>query len=823
MKTSQIITKKMLAEQAMRQDPVYQEFARLGIILKESALTQNQIKQVFKQVADGAAAGGNVDKEGDAPASNRTLIGKGADVASSISNAFGKVKQYIGNSGPIKGVDAAVDTAQQQIMAAAGGESGKVGQALEWYRELMKVPGMGMAAKAIILGLAALSGAGLGGAALVGGIAFVDRMLQGDEFSSAIWSGVKGGATAAALGAAHNAYAGTPTAATPDGAASVGNTTAHDMDMMTQPQAPADQIQLPPADQIQLPDADAASNGQADIDAAQDWINADAAGKAQIEQTTGMSGAQLQDIAVGNDLKPADVGNVSNYDDGTAGNDSDLQPYTVMQGETLSQIAKSNGVSVKDIMDANPDITDPNKISAGQQIQIPHETGNPVYDKGVGLGGNKNSPSFYNDDMAKIQQPAAGKIGALDPGIAPLDPNGQPMRPVPFDQDAVNGVVKGDVTLPDGTVLRPKMAPNVQESIIDEALTVRMWALNESRGRHGRRPIYVTESGRQLIFKMIARQYQLDEGALDKLKAFNKGAANKISKFTAPIKKAAAAGWDSATNKITYQDLERGWRRSAKLAGEDSVDSEQVKTFLRSRGVKDPLINSVFAQLNIPSETPSVDTKQTPGTPAAPTSTTAAAADAMGLDPRFGDALRARAGTGIRTKQTPGDTQTVAVPSTTPAVAKAKTQTQTQTVPTPAKTATTQIPTTPAANPVTKTTTMTVPASKATTPAVAKAKTQTQTQTVPTPAKTATTQIPTTPAANPVTKTTTMTVPASKATTPVPAAKTTTTANAGKFVSRGIPGLDAQQAAYQKSPKQVPVEESIDLAEALWRKMKSKQ
>jgi hypothetical protein len=480
-----------------------------------------------------------------------------------------------------------------------------------------------------------------------------------------------------------------------------------------------------------------------------------------------------------------------------------------MQGETLSQIAKSNGVSVKDIMDANPDITDPNKISAGQEIQIPHETGNPVYDKGVGAGG---------------------------PGSNKIDPTDLK------NQDAVNGVVKGDVTLPDGTVLRPKMAPNVQESIIDEALTVRMWALNESRGRHGRRPIYVTESGRKLIFKMIARQYQLDEGALDKLKGFNKKASAAIGRFTEPYKQRAS----SFTNKITYNDLERGWERTAKLDKEDSVDSEQVRKFLNSRGVKDPLINSVFKQLNIPfattanaadntqqtSDTPSINTQQTPGTLAAPTSPTAGAADAMGLDSRFGDALRARAGTSVRTKQAPADTQTVAVPGTTPAVAKAKTQTQTQTVPTPAKTATTQIPTTPAANPVTKTTTMTVPASKATTPAPATQAPVTQPSAnysvgqvaAGQPSKVSYTGMlakKPLPQATPAQGAYSVKNP--YAATPVPAAKTTTTANAGKFASRGIPGLDAQQAAYQKSLEQVPVEESIDLAEALWRKMKSKQ
>ena len=41
-------------------------------------------------------------------------------------------------------------------------------------------------------------------------------------------------------------------------------------------------------------------------------------------------------------------------------------------GDTLSEIAKANGVSVADILKANPDIDNPDVIKAGQKIIIPH-------------------------------------------------------------------------------------------------------------------------------------------------------------------------------------------------------------------------------------------------------------------------------------------------------------------------------------------------------------------------------------------------------------------------------------------------------------------
>lgn len=45
--------------------------------------------------------------------------------------------------------------------------------------------------------------------------------------------------------------------------------------------------------------------------------------------------------------------------------------YTVVAGDTLSDIADNFGVSVSDIVNANASITDPNLIRVGQVINIP--------------------------------------------------------------------------------------------------------------------------------------------------------------------------------------------------------------------------------------------------------------------------------------------------------------------------------------------------------------------------------------------------------------------------------------------------------------------
>ncbi|MGB0386462.1 MAG: trypsin-like peptidase domain-containing protein [Ardenticatenaceae bacterium] len=49
--------------------------------------------------------------------------------------------------------------------------------------------------------------------------------------------------------------------------------------------------------------------------------------------------------------------------------------YTVQPGDTLSAIAARNGTTVNAIVEANPSITNPNRILVGQQIELPSCTG----------------------------------------------------------------------------------------------------------------------------------------------------------------------------------------------------------------------------------------------------------------------------------------------------------------------------------------------------------------------------------------------------------------------------------------------------------------
>jgi hypothetical protein len=62
--------------------------------------------------------------------------------------------------------------------------------------------------------------------------------------------------------------------------------------------------------------------------------------------------------------------------------------YVIKKGDTLSKIATANGLTLAELMAANPAIKDPNKISEGQQIVIP-----PPPDQQPGPIGGSAAPS----------------------------------------------------------------------------------------------------------------------------------------------------------------------------------------------------------------------------------------------------------------------------------------------------------------------------------------------------------------------------------------------------------------------------------------------
>ena len=183
-----------------------------GIVIKEAELTADQITQLFQQIEAGATASG----------SNRTMVGKGKDVATAVNKAWEDLKTKVQNSGPIKDIDTKYDQAAEKLKQATGGDQG-VMQYIQKYRDFAKAHPIAQSLiYSALIAAAGISGVGIGGAAALGLLKMTDKLLQGEKFSSAAYSGAKTGATAYAAGQIGQAMKGTPDTNIPTDATSVG-------------------------------------------------------------------------------------------------------------------------------------------------------------------------------------------------------------------------------------------------------------------------------------------------------------------------------------------------------------------------------------------------------------------------------------------------------------------------------------------------------------------------------------------------------------------------------------------------------------------------
>lgn len=240
-----------------------------GFKLKEAALTADQIQQIFADVEAGATAGGN----------NRTVLGKGKDAASAVNKAWEDLKTKVQDSAPIKNVDSMYDNAVAKIEAGLGGPDNAVNQVIQKYRKFAKEHpiAQGLIYSALIAA-AGISGAGLGGAAVLGLLKMTDKLLQGEKFSSAAYSGAKTGAMA---------Y----------GASKIGD--------LVKGQKPDAEVPTtgpaPTTGQVKLPDADSIENARATAAASGEVVKATSGNLAQMD---GLSPIQAKVAAIIDSGKP---------------------------------------------------------------------------------------------------------------------------------------------------------------------------------------------------------------------------------------------------------------------------------------------------------------------------------------------------------------------------------------------------------------------------------------------------------------------------------------------------------------------------------------
>ena len=80
-----------------------------------------------------------------------------------------------------------------------------------------------------------------------------------------------------------------------------------------------------------------------------------------------------------------------------------MPQYKIKSGDTLSQIAKSKGFTLKQLKAANPKITDMNKIRAGATLQLPYSaTGLMSRKKDVGTSRRGPYSGMTKTQMSKL-------------------------------------------------------------------------------------------------------------------------------------------------------------------------------------------------------------------------------------------------------------------------------------------------------------------------------------------------------------------------------------------------------------------------------------
>src|SRR5437763_1614574 len=91
-------------------------------------------------------------------------------------------------------------------------------------------------------------------------------------------------------------------------------------------------------------------------------------------------------------------------------------PITVQSGDTLSALASQYGTSVDALVEANPEISDPDFIQVGQQLNIPGADGSPPPQISGAAGLNLDKmPEQYRQWVPYVED-AASRVG-LPPAL----------------------------------------------------------------------------------------------------------------------------------------------------------------------------------------------------------------------------------------------------------------------------------------------------------------------------------------------------------------------------------------------------------------------
>ena len=565
MKIAQIERVKLVEGLDRNSSHTYRLWESAGHVLKEYKMDPKQIEQLFKDVESGMQGPGN-----------RTMLGQGKDAVVAVDKAWEELKGQIQNSAPIANVDAQYDAAVAKIEAGLGGPDNKVNQMIQKYRDFAKKHPIAQGfIYAALIAAAGISGAGLGGAAVLGLLKMTDKLLQGEKFSSATYSGAQTGALAYGAGQLSQSMNGAPT-----------DTGAEELGSQQFPTSDSSKHVVQGGETL----SQIAQANNTSVDALMklnpDITNPDVLQTGQTITT------------------PLEGGGEAVYQAGV-GTSSD----------TMSKIA-SGEYADSDISQrmANTGAEGAKGAASGAQQAITN--------RAAEVGGTELAAGAAEAAWDQSSVPLDQMLTQITDQVKEVEPEEIRQFLLQNPPAIADGYRGAEITYKKALDYASKLAGDsvFKESrarYIDRDSTVRHWALKESLGRN-RGGIRLTEAGVRCVFELVAK-HQVNEGIMDTLK----GAARKVGGALKQTGKNLA-------NRITADKLMQAWEFEGA-----NTDSDAIAIFLKQQGIPQAVADQAMQSIGVKGTagaTPSAaDTA--PAAPAADTAASTPAADAAASTP----------------------------------------------------------------------------------------------------------------------------------------------------------------------------------------------
>jgi len=516
-----------------------------GLKLKEAALTADQIQNLFAEIEKGATAAGG----------NRTMLGKGKDAVTAVNKAWEDLKTKIQDSGPVKGFDQKVSDALSKIgLGTADPQfNGEVNKWVQKYRDFAKKHPIAQGAiYATLIALAGISGAGVGGAAALGLLKMADKLLQGERFSSAAYSGAKTGAMAYGASKIGDMIKGKP-----EGGVGGGEMSPDMQQGLASDQAFQDRLlnKFPPDKGFTV-----ASDGKGlqVLDSAGNKV-----WQGDIPLKT-MDPKTFADLTNAGKMATPGISSGSISSDAMAGVSGDDAAFDAM---AKARDLRNQLGGAADVGGAAGEVVK----GSGQEMFKSLATDPAANPTLKALADKIASGSFTDKDYDVLR-------GQLDNAIRMAD-NADVPGSLKIGSEVFTGADKARIA---------KAHYNVVDAMMNKAVQIQ----NSSIERTGRA---LSEGQVYMIFNRVcARNDQLlsegklIEGPLDAIK----GMAGKAAGAVAGKAKQIGA---NLTTKVTADKLNSAWQKAG-----SPTDSEQLKAFLGKQGVSPEVIDGVYKSLKIP-------------------------------------------------------------------------------------------------------------------------------------------------------------------------------------------------------------------------------